>query len=72
MTAQIIEHTRDTYRGGGVIPAEIPRLLTKSKYSRAPTKTAAAKNAVKNHPPTNTTPPTEIPMPSPKTILFLN
>lgn len=72
MTAQIIEHTRDTYRGGGVIPAVIPRLLTKSKYSRAPTKTAAARNAVKTHPPANTTPPTEIPMPSPKTILFLN
>lgn len=72
ITAQITEHTRDTYRGGGVIPAVIPRLLTNSKYSRAPTKTAAARAAVKTHPPANTTPPTRIPMPSPNTTLFLS
>lgn len=70
--AQITEQTRDTYRGGGVIPSAIPRLLTSSKYSRAPTKTAAARATVKIHPPANTTPPTESPIPSPKTTLFFN
>lgn len=72
MKAHITEQTRDTYRGGGVIPAAIPRLLTNSKYSRAPTKTAAEKQTVKTQPPASTTPPTKIPMPSPKPILFLN
>lgn len=72
MNAHITEQTRETYRGGGVIPAVIPRLLTNSKYSRAPRKTAAAKTTVKTHPPAKTAPPTEIPIPSPKTILFLN
>lgn len=72
MRAHITEQTRDRYRGGGVIPAVIPRLLTNSKYSRAPTKTAAAKATVKTHPPASTIPPKEIPMPSPKTILFFN
>lgn len=67
-----MEQTRDTYRGGGVIPAVIPWLLTSSKYSRAPTKTAAAKATVKTQPPANTMPPTEIPMPSPNTILFFS
>jgi hypothetical protein len=72
MTAQITEQTRDKYRGGGVIPAVIPRLLTNSKYSREPKKITAAKPTVKTHPPANTTPPTVIPMPSPKTILFFS
>lgn len=72
MRAQMTEQTLDTYRGGGVIPSAIPRLLTSSKYSRAPTKTAAARATVKTHPPVNTTPPTKIPMPSPKTTLFFN
>ena len=72
MKAQITEQTRDTYRGGGVIPAVIPRLLTNSKYSRAPVKTTAAKATVNSHPPANTTPPAVNPMPSPNTILFFN
>lgn len=72
MRAQMTEQTLDMYRGGGVIPSAIPRLLTSSKYSRAPTKTAAARATVKTHPPANTTPPTEIPIPSPKTTLFFN
>lgn len=70
--AQITEQTRDTYRGGGVIPAAIPRLLTNSKYSLAPTKTAAARASVKTHPPANTTPPAEKPIARPKTTLFVN
>lgn len=70
--AQITEQTRDTYRGGGVIPAAIPRLLTSSKYSLAPTNTATARAIVKTHPPANTTPPAETPMPSPKITLFFN
>lgn len=69
---QITEQTRETYRGGGVIPAVIPRLRTNSKYSRAPIKTAAAKATVKIQPPANTTPPAETPMPMPNTILFLS
>lgn len=72
MRAQITEQTRDTNRGGGVIPAVIPWLLTNSKYSRAPTKTAAATVAVNTHPPANTTMPTDNPIPSPKKILFFN
>lgn len=72
MRAQLTEQTCETYRGGGVIPAAIPRLLTNSKYSCAPTKTVAAKATVNTHPPASTTPPTVIPMPSPKTILFFN
>lgn len=72
MKAQITEQTRDTYRGGGVIPAVIPRLLTNSKYSRAPTNTTAAKATVKTHPPAKTMPPAEIPIPSPKIILFFS
>lgn len=70
--AQIREQTRDTYRGGAVIPTVIPRLRTNPKYSRAPAKTAAAKARVNTHPPARTTTPTDIPIPSPKTILFLN
>lgn len=72
ISAQITEHTRDTNRGGGVIPAAIPRLLTSSKYSRAPAKTAAARATVKTHPPASTTPPTQTPMPIPNTTLFFN
>lgn len=66
MRAQMTEQTLETYRGGGVIPPEIPRLLTNSKYSRAPTKTVAARPIAKIHPPANTTPPTDIPMASPE------
>lgn len=69
---QITEQTRETYRGGGVIPAVIPRLRTNSKYSRAPMKTAAEKATVKIQPPANTTPPAETPTPRPNTILFLS
>ena len=72
ISAQITEHTRDTNRGGGVIPAAIPRLLTSSRYSRAPAKTAAARATVKTHPPASTTPPTQTPMPIPNTTLFFN
>lgn len=72
MIEQITKQTRETYRGGGVIPSVIPRLLTNSKYSRPPKKTAAARNRVKTHPPANTIPPTVIPMPSPKITLFFN
>lgn len=72
MREQITEQTRETYRGGGVIPAVIPRLLTNSKYSREPTKMAAAKATVNTHPPANTTAPQLTPIPSPKTILFFN
>lgn len=70
--AHITEQDRDTYRGGGVIPEAIPRLLTSSKYSLAPTNTAAASATVKTHPPANTTPPTDIPIASPNTTLFFN
>lgn len=72
MKAQITEQLRETYRGGGVIPAVIPRLLTNSKYSRAPTKIHAATATVNTHPPVNTTRPTVIPMPSPKMMRFFN
>lgn len=70
--AQMTEQTRDTYRGGGVIPSVIPRLRTNSKYSRAPAKTTAAMAAAKTHPPAKTIPPAESPIPSPKTTLFLS
>ena len=72
MKAQITEQIRETYRGGGVIPAVIPRLLTNSKYSRAPTKIHAATATVNTHPPANTTIPPVIPMPIPKTTRFFN
>lgn len=68
----IVEQTRDTYRGGGVIPAVIPRLLTNSKYSCEPVKTAAAIAKVKTQPPAKTTPPTEIPIAKPNKTLLLN
>lgn len=68
----ITEQTRDTYRGGGVIPLAMPLLLTSSKYSREPIKTEAAKARVKTHPPANTTPPTGNPMAIPKITLFLS
>lgn len=72
MRAQITEHTRDTYRGGGVIPVAIPLLLTSSKYSREPVKIATDIANVKIHPPAKTTPPTHIPNPSPETTRFFN
>lgn len=50
MRAQITEQTRETYLGGGVIPAVIPRLLTNSKYSRAPTNTAAGGHYYREYP----------------------
>lgn len=70
--AHITEQTRDTYRGGGVIPLAMPLLLTSSKYSREPIKTEDAKATVKTHPPANTTHPTGKPMPIPKITLFLS
>lgn len=72
MIEHITEQARDTYRGGGVIPEVMPRLLTSSKYSLEPAKTAAERATVKTHFPANSTPPTDIPMPSPNIILFLN
>lgn len=69
---QITEQARETYRGGGVIPEAMPRLLTSSKYSLEPANTAAARPTVKTHDPANTIPPTETPIPSPNTILFFN
>lgn len=72
MRAQITEQTLDTYRGGGVIPAAIPRLLTNPKYSRAPASTAPATAMVNTHPPATTTPPAPNPIPSPKITLLLS
>lgn len=70
--AQIMEQTLERYRGGGVIPWAIPLLLTSSKYSRALRRTAAATATVNTHPPANTIPPTDNPIPRPKVTLFLN
>lgn len=72
MNAQITEQTRDAYRGGGSIPAAMPRLRTSSKYSCAAMKAAAEIDTVNIQPPANTMAPPEIPMPSPKIILFFN
>lgn len=72
MSVEIMEQTRDTYLGGGVIPAVMPRLRTNSKYSREAINTAAATAIVNTHPPANTIPPETIPIAKPNTTRFLS
>ena len=70
MPAQMMEHARDTVRGGGVIPSAIPSLLTSLKYSVVAIKTTLAMHVVNHQPPATTAPPIKMPIPVPKITLF--
>jgi hypothetical protein len=69
MRAQMAEHARDTYRGGG-LPPPLAVLRTSSKYSREPARTAAATAAANTQPPATTMPPALTPMATPTTTRF--
>lgn len=69
MRAQMAEHARDTYRGGG-LPPPLAVLRTSSKYSREPARTAAATAAANTRPPATTMPPAPTPMATPTRTRF--